>query len=100
MVALRYVLLFSLALGSFAVLVSVSVTTGHLLFINVGETSVDSNQINIWALLVLALLGFISLLKFAFRGFPKMISNWFTKHKERLITLALGFLVCFIFVMT
>lgn len=96
----RYVLLIVLGFGSAIVLVKAASGTGIMLAADGGAAISHIDGIYFWVLAGIATISAWSMLKFAFQVFPEMINQWFEKHRERIVTVMLGLLVCFVFVVS
>lgn len=99
-VILRYIFLLALGFGSFLAFVSATTATGQMFIAGNDLSTASQTSVGLWVLAIAAATGLSSVANFAFRRFPQMIVQWYGRNKERMVTLALGMLVCFVFIVS
>lgn len=95
----RYMLLAALGIGSILALANAMSTVG-MEFLSEAGLSEEQRENAVMAILCcIAITGIWSLIHSAVKEVPPMISKWYDRHKDRVSTMALGFLVCLVFVL-
>lgn len=97
-VMLRYACLLGLGLASLLAFVSAGSVTGQMVMASSETTAMHPQDISTWVLGAIAALGLWSVFRFMFAGLPLLIRDWYRDHKEKMATLAMVGIVCFVFV--
>ena len=94
-IVLRYACLLGLGLASLAAFITAGAVTGQLVISGGEQASVRPHELGVW---VLGLVTALSLLS-AFRvRIPFIIRDWIQDRREKLATLAMAGVICFMFV--
>lgn len=99
-IILRYVFLIALGLASCYAFINASAGTGQILLAEAGHRVDNPAAVGFWILFGMAAFSLMSMFRFVYLGIPAMFRGWLAEHKDKLVTLALGGIVCGIFLMT
>lgn len=96
-ILLRYACLLGLGLASLFAFVSASAVTGQRLAASGGYPVQDPADSAFMVLAVIGVLGLLSIVKFAVRGLPLLLRNWYEQRKGQIGTLMLAGVVGIVF---
>jgi hypothetical protein len=97
-IVLRYACLLGLGLASLLAFISAGSITGQLVMAGSHSGMVRPQEMSLWVLGVIVVISLWSVFRFMFGRFPLMLRDWYHNHKEKMATLAMAGVVCFVFV--
>ncbi len=98
-IVLRYACLLGIGFASLFAFISAGSVTGQMVVANSSEgVIVDPQDMAVWVLGAITVLGLWSVFRFMFGSLPLMLRDWYRDHKEKMATLAMAGVVCFVFV--
>lgn len=97
-VVLRYACLLGLGFASIFAFVSAGSVTGQMMVASGDAALIHPRDVSVWVLGLFAMVSLFSVFRFVFSRLPFMIRDFYRDHKEKMATLAMMGIVCFVFV--
>jgi len=97
-ILLRYACLLGLGFASLFSMISAGTVTGQVVMARSDAALVHQQDMNIWVLGVVTLVSVFSVVRFVFARMPLAIRDCYRDHKDKLATLLMAGIVCFVFV--
>ncbi len=99
-VLLRYACLLGLGMVSLFMFVNAGAVTGQMLASTSGYGLQDPDDLPLYILAAVGVLGLMSVVRFVFSGFPQLMRDWYDRNLGNLAMLAMICVLGVVFIIT